>query len=180
MGTRGAMGFRYKETDHITYNHFDSYPDGPGLGGKMCDFCADIREQLEETRAKVDLLQQVKEDALPTDEQVAHLAPYTDNRVSSPADWWYRMLRKAQGKPAAMLDARYYVAASDFLSDSLFCEYAYIVNLDTEKLECYRGFQDAQHAKGRYASCEFSDSSTGKNTIRSRWLRRFPLRMRTR
>lgn len=43
-----------------------------------------------------------------------------------------------------------------FLHDSLFCEYAYIINLDTGMLEFYTGFNQDPDAKGRYAkfSCD--------------------------
>ena len=40
---------------------------------------------------------------------------------------------------------------SAFLVDSLFCEYAYIVNLDENVLEFYVGFNKDPNAKGRYA-----------------------------
>ena len=53
--------------------------------------------------------------------------------------------------------------ASDFLADSLFCEYAYIINLDSKKLEIYHGFNRNKNAAGRYAKvsnpCELSDGS---------------------
>lgn len=39
----------------------------------------------------------------------------------------------------------------EFLKDSLFCEYAYIINLDTNKLEIYKGFNQHENADGRYA-----------------------------
>ena len=39
-----------------------------------------------------------------------------------------------------------------FLSDSLFCEWAYIINLDDEVFEVYRGFNKNPNAPGRYAS----------------------------
>ena len=42
--------------------------------------------------------------------------------------------------------------SNDFLIDSLFCEYAYIINLDKNVLEFYRGFNKDKNAKGRYAS----------------------------
>jgi hypothetical protein len=50
-------------------------------------------------------------------------------------------------KPALLLQSNL-----DFIKDSLMCEWAYIVNLDTNKLEVYKGFQDKPHEKGRYAS----------------------------
>lgn len=39
----------------------------------------------------------------------------------------------------------------DFLADSLFCEWAYIVNLDDSTFEVYKGFNQNPHAMGRYA-----------------------------
>jgi hypothetical protein len=38
-----------------------------------------------------------------------------------------------------------------FLSDSLFCEWAYIINFDDKLLEVYRGFNANQMARGRFA-----------------------------
>lgn len=38
-----------------------------------------------------------------------------------------------------------------FLKNSLFCEYAYIINLDDNKLEFYEGWNRNPKAKGRYA-----------------------------
>jgi hypothetical protein len=37
----------------------------------------------------------------------------------------------------------------DFIKDSLFCEWGYVINLDDEVLEVYRGFQTEPH-KNRY------------------------------
>jgi hypothetical protein len=44
--------------------------------------------------------------------------------------------------------------AFDFIRDSLFCEYAYVVNLDDGLFEVYEGFQREPHDKGRYAAIE--------------------------
>ncbi len=41
---------------------------------------------------------------------------------------------------------------STFMHDSLFCEWAYIINLDTKELEIYKGFNKDKKGKGRYAS----------------------------
>lgn len=45
-----------------------------------------------------------------------------------------------------------YELCNSFLDDSLFCEFAYIINLDTNMLEVYRGFNRNSNANGRYAS----------------------------
>ena len=42
--------------------------------------------------------------------------------------------------------------SKNFLSDSLFCEWAYIINIDTNCLEIYQGFNEDESAPGRYAS----------------------------
>lgn len=47
----------------------------------------------------------------------------------------------------------------DFLYDSLFCEYAYIINLDSQMLEFYEGFNQDPNANGRYAKFKVNDSS---------------------
>jgi hypothetical protein len=44
-----------------------------------------------------------------------------------------------------------------FLVDSLFCEWAYIINLDENVLEIYRGFNKEPSDKGRYASLKEPD-----------------------
>jgi len=41
------------------------------------------------------------------------------------------------------------VDQADFLKDSLFCEWGYVINLDKGVLEIYRGFQKAP-SKNRY------------------------------
>ena len=43
-----------------------------------------------------------------------------------------------------------------FLIDSLFCEYAYLINLDSKKLEVYEGFNLNPNAPGRYAKYYFN------------------------
>ena len=40
----------------------------------------------------------------------------------------------------------------DFAADSLFCEYAYVIDLDKEMFEAYVGFQTSAHTDGRFAS----------------------------
>lgn len=49
---------------------------------------------------------------------------------------------------------------SDFLANSLFCEYAYIINLDDNVLEFYTGFNQNPDGKGRYAHLIYDSFDT--------------------
>src|SRR4029077_1984447 len=40
----------------------------------------------------------------------------------------------------------------EFASDSLFCEWAYVLDLDREVLEVYRGFQESPHSGQRFSA----------------------------
>ena len=52
---------------------------------------------------------------------------------------------------------RHMVDDHDFLAASLFCEWAYIINVDTGKLEVYKGFNVDPEAPGRYAALKEED-----------------------
>lgn len=151
MGTRGALGFRVNEQDHITYNHFDSYFSGLGkdvLNWLRAELAAGEEAAIKERAAE---LRHVDENASPTAEDFVQFQHLHDGMVSSGTDW-YSLLRGMQGDPAAILAAGVMTDAHKFMADSLFCEYAYIVNFDTRELEVYQGFQRKAHKAGRYAA----------------------------
>lgn len=164
MGTRGALGFRSEGQDFITYNHMDSYPAWLGL--KILDF---LRERLArpegeaELRAQVSQLRLVDEDDAPTEADIERLHRFGYTHLELPQggavqvnqgrmDNWYNLLRDTQGDLSAILEAGVMIDSHTFLEDSLFCEWAYVINLDERALEIYRGFQDAPHEQGRYAA----------------------------
>lgn len=150
MGTRGCYGFRKNGIDKITYNHYDSYPDC--LGRTMVEFCKNT--SIEEMNEIFDRLVLVDENDKPTPEQITACSPYYSGCVGrqSPDDW-YCLLREAQGEPNAYKNGlRYMIDSHEFIKDSLFCEYAYIINLDVNKLEFWRGFQSKLHKGCRYGT----------------------------
>ena len=65
---------------------------------------------------------------------------------------WYCLLRNLQGELEKLYECEfpYMIDDSDFIKDSLFCEYAYIINLDTNVLEFYKGFQHVPQDGNRY------------------------------
>ena len=65
---------------------------------------------------------------------------------------WERPKEQEQEDEIKYSGLRYMLEGQYFLLDSVFCEFAYICNVDTMKLEIYKGFNRNPKAKGRYAS----------------------------
>lgn len=148
MGTRGLYGFRKNNKDKVTYNHWDSYPRW--LGNNVLRFInGHTIEELENICEKMIL---VNENDKPTDEQIEKCKKYADLTVSNKGyNDWYCLLRGSQGdlEPWGE-DLDYIIDNHDFIKDSLFCEYAYIINLDTYELEFFKGWQKTPDYLGRY------------------------------
>lgn len=152
MGTRGAMGVRIDGQDKVSYCHFDCYPEG--LGQSMVrDIRALLRDPgLDGFRRLARELRLVNETDRASDEDVKLYGKFSDPGVGSrDSHDWYVLLRKLQGELKSTLKTGVMIDNHRFLADSLFCEYAYIVNLDEATFEVYRGFQSHKHDKGRYA-----------------------------
>lgn len=150
MGTRGCYGFRKNGIDKLTYNHYDSYPDY--LGKIMVTFCKET--SLDEMNEIYDRLILVNTGGKPTAEQIEECKQYYDGNVSNQTvEDWYCLLRKTQGDlNVYKTGLKYMIDDHDFIKDSLFCEYAYIINLDTKKLEFWVGFQKTPDEKNRYGT----------------------------
>jgi hypothetical protein len=169
MGTRGAFGFRINGVDKVTYNHFDSYPTG--LGAVMIQACID--HTLDELKAAAEKLTLVTEDKKPTKKQieVCKAAGLLDLNVGNQTEQdWYDLLRGAQGDIEAFIDGRtpFMIDSHAFLTDSLFCEWAYIINCDEKTLEVYDGCNKNPAAPGRYANIKPDDNGyVGVKLLRS-------------
>ena len=159
MSTRGLYGIRKNGIDKCTYNHCDSYPSG--LGFDIVKFCAN--NSVENLKKFFDNIELVFEDSVPTESQIKECqkAGYVNFSVSSQSnDDWYCLLRNLQGNFAEYqkcIDKGskvYMTDGIDFIKDSLFCEYAYIINLDDEVLEFYVGFQNTPYTNNRYGTSE--------------------------
>lgn len=150
MGTRGFISFVADGQVKSGYVHSDAYPDY--LGANVLDWLrsADI---VTATQAAKDL-RVVAPDSEPTGEDVERLArfhnPNVGGRSSRPT--WYQLLRETQGMPGLILDAGVIEDASSFPADSLFAEWGYVADFDTQVFEVYRGFQHEAHTDGRFAS----------------------------
>ncbi|MBO7697356.1 MAG: hypothetical protein J6T10_32405 [Methanobrevibacter sp.] len=147
MSTRGLWGFRKNNVDKLTYNHFDSYPSG--LGREIIEFIQNNCLELENICKRIIL---VDEESTPTEKQIEELKDFADLTVSTRSENdWYCLLRKAQeDKNVYAQGLKYMIDNKNFILDSVFCEYAYIINLDTKKLEIYVGFQNIPDETNRY------------------------------
>jgi hypothetical protein len=151
MGTRGCFGVRIDGQDKLTYNHWDSYPDG--LGASLVD---QLRQMIADGVDMAGLARSVRlidESEPASQEDQERFGPNADLGVSKQdISDWYCLLRPYQGNLSALLQAGVMSNARSFMADSLFCEWAYVVNLDERQFEVYEGFQNTQHSAGRYSA----------------------------
>lgn len=152
MSTRGIFGFRVGGQDKLSYNHCDSYPEGLGA-----DILHDLKKLIKHHGIgyiieKAEQIKIINENVEPTVDDVFNLRAYTDLSVGrrSTKDW-YCLTRKLQGDIATTLEAGYMHGDNNFINESLFCEWGYIINLDDNVLEVYKGFQHEPHKQGRYS-----------------------------
>ena len=163
MSTRGLYGFRFNSKDKVAYNHCDSYPEG--LGREVIDFCVNHSiEEMQELYQKITLVMEDVDKPTPQQIKWAKDNNLFNGDVSSRSETdWYCLLRGIQGDLArtfriakdtgmmCMIDYH------DFILDSLFCEYAYIINLDTGMLEFWEGFQKKPQNGNRYGEVPNDD-----------------------
>lgn len=170
MGTRGCYGFYKNGITKATYNHFDSYPSV--LGESILDFAGNT--SLKNMNKIFDKIELVREDSIPTIEQIENCQDFTDLSVSSQNIInFYCLLRKAQGDlNAYKTNLKYMIDSKEFLGNSLFCEYAYIINLDKNVLEFYKGFNKVPQ-NNRYS--KFANSQENGGYCECKLLAEYPL-----
>jgi len=167
MGTRGLWGLRHKNKDYLTYNHFDSYPSWLGnvmletirkySDDEMKHVAEEIKLVDEHDKPCEEAVEQVKRIIMDEDEfnkimeSKGYLKDMIDDIIEShgykpgeleKSNEYYELLHIAQGDPDCYFSRglRYMTDDSDFMFDSVFCEWAYIINLDVNALEVYKGF----------------------------------------
>ena len=141
MGTRGLYGFYYKNKFYVVYNHCDSYPSHLGrLIVEQIQIALNTNK-IGEWKIKMESLQIVNWNILPTEEEIKKLKPYTDLEFSSRNTIdWYCLLKKADSLEK-ILDSGYimnHVSAES--GQPYFEEYGYILNFDTNQLDYYYGY----------------------------------------
>jgi len=165
MSTRGAFGFHIDGKDKIMYSHYDSYPAGLGeIVASSVEFVFDkLALDIEKVRAnvrRIKMLDSEKNDKPPTAAERRHYAAagllgkdicYTTYELFTHVLGEGLLHLFMTGKLRRMPDSH------EFMGDSLFCEWAYIINLDSCRLEFYKGFvksPQCHYARGRYVALD--------------------------
>jgi hypothetical protein len=151
VSTQGAWGFRFGGCDKVAYNSHDSYPDGPGTWV----LAAVVKFDDDRLARAADRLMLVESDERPPRELIKRYSALSygseDELLSSKWLTWRDLL--ATNPIQAFIDGRIDHLPDDhtFLEDSLYCDWAYILNLDERVAECYEGFNREPGGPGRYA-----------------------------
>lgn len=154
MGTRGSLGFIVEDKEYLNYNHFDSYPDG--LGQTVLEFITEINkengwEQFKENAKNVVHLKgnRVTDTTIQEKYRKYSNLSVSEKTLEDP----YCLFREIQDSWMYEIykgELQHFFFDNNFIKDSLFCEYAYIINLDTMKLEFYDGFQKKVQKNNRF------------------------------
>lgn len=155
MGTHETYGYRLNNIDYLTYNHADSYPSGLGQ-----DIVDDLKGfftnggTTDEIRTMLLNMRVVDRKMGPSKADRSLYHEYWDN-VSSGEDW-YSLLRKMQGHIIQHLTVGIMINNTNFMTTGgILCKWGYIIDLDTECLEIYRGYKRDPHPFAQYGHGDF-------------------------
>ena len=155
MSTRGTYGFRLNQADKLIYNHADSHPDTLGL--KILRELRDVENwnvvlDRVESLVAVPEQRQLNEYTNMAEAEVRRAFPNLEYKGS--LQNIYDLYQPLQGAMEPYLDGKlmFVPDASDFIHNSLFCEWGYITNLDTEKFEIWKGQQSKPDPENRYGT----------------------------
>lgn len=144
MTTQGLIGFRYREKDRLIYNHADSDPDRLGLKIlkelRGVDNWDAVRKRVKDI-VSIPETRKLDEHSTLAETELRRHFPNLEY-TTDPKDY-YQLYRPLQGSLKSYLDGKlmFMPDASDFIYDSLHCEWAYIANLDTDQFEVWKGNQ---------------------------------------
>lgn len=164
MGTRHLVCIADgQEVLYSKYGQWDGYPDGVGLStvNWLDAHYGAAKELLRERAKSIQVIENLSDHAKEHGVSIT-----TEGWISSADDGWKEyfeafplMTRDTSG--ADLLDAIAFGDKKglvsqdwgfDFGFDSLFCEWAYVIDLSRDVLEVYQGFQTKRHTQGRWAA----------------------------
>ena len=141
MGTRN-LTIVYKNGDYrvAQYGQWDGYPSG--LGADILEFLSNIN--LQEFKDSIDLI------SFYTAEEMEELHREIEEKQTkiSGYRWWNEYPHLSRDCGGEVLSLIFDKKVSklrndiDFAADSLFCEWAYVIDLDKNQFEVYQGFNE--------------------------------------
>lgn len=164
MSTRGLYGFYKNGVNKLTYNHSDSCPSG--LGNNILSFLKNM--DINELNNIFDNIQLVDESDYPNEEEEKQIKElgYSINYRDKKEDW-FGILASSLGDISVYKEGlTFMLDYNDFILDGLYCEWAYVINLDENCLEIYKGLSDVIGI-GRYAEGLNDGSRFGCTLIKS-------------
>lgn len=162
MGTRHLIAVVYNNGYKIAqYGQWDGYPSGQGFG--ILEFLRnrDSVEKLKSALGRVRFYDAEGRDKDFIDEYNKNAPEWSnepDNRTEEQKRWWNIYMSRDLGSEilenvSKSEDEEILLRNSiDFAYDSLFCEWAYVIDLDKNMLEVYEGFNKETIAGGRFPS----------------------------
>lgn len=153
MGTRGLIGFIMPDgTVKASYNQSDMYPTGVGqrIGEELIGISA-----LKQLLPDVERIRWVDARDEPTLDDLRHLAELgiKPEEVSTGRDW-YAALRSCHGSMRKRIMLGIATDDSNFIKDSLFCEWVYLVDFRSDEMVILEGFNKDLDKQAPYARCE--------------------------
>lgn len=144
MSTRGVYGFYKNNTSKLTYNHYDSYPSC--LGNNVLNFIKNM--SVSELNSIYDNITLVQGDDTPNESQSVQLKKLGYSTIYHGKELtWHEIIGSTAGDFSYLKDDfPFMIDSNDFITKSLHCEWGYIVNLNDNTLEIYKGFQKESDA----------------------------------
>ena len=151
MGTRHFIGVRQNGVFKVAqYGQWDGYPTGQGA--KVLQFLKNVGlKQFAEKVSKCVFIdsENIRQKWISVGRSPEDTSPFVSIELGNKFDAAYPQLSRDTGAGILTMvmeseDGLELYDSSDFLEDGLFCEYAYIIDLDTNKLLCYSGGQSCK------------------------------------
>lgn len=124
-----------------------------------------VKNTKEQLKELAESLVMVQEGDKPSEDEIKDLGKYYDSGVNGGSlEDYYALLRDTQGNPWCYVEdseLKVMIDGKGFLRDSLFCEWAYIINLDENVLEIYKGFVKSAPVNSRYYDKEKTNRRGG-------------------
>lgn len=145
MGNRCVIGFQNKEEIKATYSHWGSHPSR--LGKQITLLLSKLPQHYyDKLKNSAEKITWVSLDSQPAPEEIEKYKHFADKTVSTrKLTDWYCLLHKTQGVNSLLFlidgSLNHFIDSTYYLKDSLFCEWAYIINFDNETLDVYEGNQ---------------------------------------